>query len=140
MKTRLSSFSILFLALAAIAHGQEKTIQRVSPKPTVAIDGKSLFHEYCAVCHGADGKGAGPAAKALQLPPGDLTQISRKNEGKFPEDRILRVLKGEQPVTAHGSQDMPIWGKVFNNMSGSLSMGQTRIHALLQYVESLQAK
>jgi mono/diheme cytochrome c family protein len=139
MKKILSSFSILCLALAGIASGQDKTIQRVSPKPTVAIDGKSLFQEYCAVCHGVNGKGGGPAAKALQVAPGDLTQISRKNEGKFPEERIMRVLKGEEPVTAHGTQDMPIWGKVFTNM-GSLTMAQTRIHALLQYVEGIQTK
>ena len=139
MKKILSSFSILCLALAGIASGQDKTIQRVSPKPTVAIDGKSLFQEYCAVCHGVNGKGGGPAAKALQVAPGDLTQISRKNEGKFPEERIMRVLKGEEPVTAHGTQDMPIWGKVFSNM-GSLTMAQTRIHALLQYVEGIQTK
>lgn len=139
MKTILSSFSILSMMLAAVASGQDKTIQRVPPKSTVSIDGKSLFHEYCAVCHGADGKGGGPAAKALQVPPGDLTQISRKNEGKFPEERVMRVLKGEQPVTAHGSQDMPVWGRVFSNM-GSVTMAQTRVHALLQYVEGIQVK
>lgn len=139
MKTILSSFGILCLVLAGVASGQDKTIQRVSPKPTVAIDGKTLFHEYCAVCHGEGGKGGGPAAKALQVSPGDLTQISRKHEGKFPEERIMRVLKGEEPVTAHGNQDMPIWGRVFSNM-GSPTMAQTRVHALLQYVEGIQAK
>ncbi len=130
---------MIFLAAAGIANSQEKNIERVSPKPTVAIDGKSLFNEYCAVCHGVNGKGGGPAAKALQAAPADLTQISRKIGGKFPEERILRTLKGEESVAAHGSQDMPIWGKVFSNM-GNLSMGQMRIHALLQYVEALQAK
>jgi mono/diheme cytochrome c family protein len=130
---------MLCLALAGVASGQDKTIQRVSPKSTVSIDGKSLFREYCAVCHGVDGKGGGPAAKALQVPPGDLTQISRKNEGKFPEERIMSVLKGEAPVIAHGTQDMPVWGRVFSNM-GSVTMAQTRLHALLQYVEGIQVK
>ena len=139
MKRILSSVSFLCLVLAGVAGGQDKTIQRVPPKSTVSIDGKSLFHEYCAVCHGVDGKGGGPAAKALQVPPGDLTQISRKHEGKFPEERIMRVLKGEEPVTAHGTHDMPVWGRVFSNM-GSVTMAQTRVHALLQYVEGIQVK
>ena len=139
MKTILNSFGIFCLALAGIASGQDKTIQRVPAKSTVSIDGKSLFREYCAVCHGVDGKGGGPAAKALKVPPGDLTQISRKNEGKFPEERIMSVLRGEAPVTAHGSQDMPVWGRVFSNM-GSVTMAQTRVHALLQYVEGIQVK
>ena len=129
----------LIVCSGLLASAQETTIKRVAPKPTTAIDGKSLFLEYCAVCHGPNGKGGGPAANALKTSPGDLTQISHKAGGKFPEDRILRILKGDEPIAAHGSREMPIWGKVFGNM-GSLSAGQTRIHALLQYVEGLQAK
>jgi mono/diheme cytochrome c family protein len=141
MKKILGPFLILsVLSIAqATANAQEKTVKQVPPKPTASIDGKSLFHEYCAACHGPNGKGGGPAASALKVAPGDLTQISKKNEGKFPEARIMRVLTGDESVTAHGTQEMPIWGKVFNDMS-SVSMAQTRLHALLQYVEGLQAK
>ena len=138
MKKILGTVFIVLLMVVA-GHAQNTAVKQVPAKPTASIDGKSLFHEYCAVCHGADAKGGGPAAKALNAAPGDLTQVSRKNAGKFPEERILRILKGDEKVAAHGSQEMPIWGKVFNNM-GSLTMGQTRIHALLQYVEGLQAK
>lgn len=141
MKNILGPFLILSALLLAPASGnaQEKTVKRVPPKPTASIDGKSLFHEYCAACHGPNGKGDGPAVSALKIAPGDLTQISKKNEGKFPEARIMRILTGEEPVTAHGTQEMPVWGKVFNDMS-NVSMAQMRIHALLQYVEGLQAK
>jgi mono/diheme cytochrome c family protein len=125
--------------LSASANAQEKTIKTVPAKPTTAIDGKSLFQEYCAVCHGPNGKGGGPAASALKAAPGDLTQISRKNGGKFPEERLLRILKGEETLAAHGNQDMPIWGQVFNNM-GNLNMTQGRLNSLLQYIEGMQAK
>lgn len=127
----LSSFS---------ANAQEKTVKKVPARPTVAVDGKGLFNQYCAVCHGQDAKGAGPAADALKQSPSDLTQISRKNGGKFPEQKILGDLRGTSGVKAHGSQDMPIWGPIFNNMSPSLNQGQTRIYALLSYLEEIQSK
>jgi mono/diheme cytochrome c family protein len=141
MKTILGLFYMISALLVATAnvHAQEATIKRVPAKATAAIDGKTLFQEYCAVCHGTNAKGGGPAASALKTAPGDLTQIAARNQGKFPEERVMRILKGDEPLAAHGSQEMPIWGKVFGNM-GSLTMGQMRMHALLQYVEGLQAK
>ncbi len=35
--------------------------------------GAALYPQHCAVCHGADGRGDGPAAKSLAWPPADLT-------------------------------------------------------------------
>ena len=35
--------------------------------------GSALFPQNCASCHGADGKGDGPAAAGLPVPPADLT-------------------------------------------------------------------
>ena len=46
--------------------------------------GQKLYTQYCASCHGADGKGNGPEAAKLNPKPGDLTQIAKKNGGKFP--------------------------------------------------------
>jgi mono/diheme cytochrome c family protein len=130
---------MVILLAAGIANAQDKTIKRVPAKPTTSISGKSLFHEYCAVCHGDDGKGAGPAASALKQPPGDLTSFARNNSGKFPEERFLGLINGSEAVTAHGTQDMPIWGTIFSN-SGNLSLTQLRVHALLEFVEQMQAK
>ncbi|HEY2132136.1 MAG TPA: cytochrome c [Acetobacteraceae bacterium] len=36
-------------------------------------DGARLFAQNCASCHGADGRGDGPLAKRLDIPPADLT-------------------------------------------------------------------
>ena len=76
----------------------------------------------------------------MKSTPTDLTQISRKNGGKFPEDRIMKILKGEEGVTAHGSQDMPVWGRIFSNTSTDLTLSQARLHGLLQYITDMQAK
>jgi putative copper export protein/mono/diheme cytochrome c family protein len=35
--------------------------------------GAALFAANCAICHGTDGRGDGPAAKSLSVPPADLT-------------------------------------------------------------------
>jgi putative copper export protein/mono/diheme cytochrome c family protein len=35
--------------------------------------GAELYPEHCAACHGSDGRGDGPSAKSLPLPPADLT-------------------------------------------------------------------
>ena len=128
-----------FLLAFGFANAQEKTVKMVPARPTVAIDGKTLFHEYCAVCHGDDGKGGGPAASALKQSPGDLTQIAHKNGGKYPDTLILRIIQGEESVTAHGTQAMPMWGTIFNNM-GDPSVAQLRVHALESYIEKMQAK
>ena len=40
---------------------------------TAIVHGGSLFTSNCVACHGAQGRGDGPAAKSLPLPPADLT-------------------------------------------------------------------
>ncbi len=40
---------------------------------TSIVAGAALFPQHCAMCHGANGAGDGPAAKGLPVPPADLT-------------------------------------------------------------------
>jgi mono/diheme cytochrome c family protein len=40
---------------------------------TAIVQGEALFPSHCAACHGAEGRGDGPAAKGLPEPPADLT-------------------------------------------------------------------
>src|ERR1700690_780958 len=119
MKYRFRSvyLSTALLLAFSLASAQNKTVKQVPAKATTSIDGKHLFHEYCAVCHGDDGKGAGPAASALKQSPGDLTQIARKSGGRFPEERFMKIIQGSESVAAHGTQAMPMWGSIFDNMS-----------------------
>jgi mono/diheme cytochrome c family protein len=144
MKNYLRSIYLLLAVAMGLsclaAYAQEKAVKRVPARPTTAVGGKELFRQYCAVCHGEDAKGAGPAASALKISPTDLTQISRKNNGKFPEERVLANLKGESGVAAHGTQDMPVWGPIFTNMTPNLNESQNRIYALMNYMEEIQAK
>lgn len=133
--------ALLFLS-AALAMGQETTkkIKKVPITRTSPGSGEEMFNTYCAVCHGKDGKGDGPAASEFKIPPTDLTLLTRNNNGKFPEAYIAQVIQtGPQEAKAHGSKDMPVWGTLFRSIGDSPSVKQ-RIYNLSQYIESLQAK
>src|SRR5690606_4649488 len=51
---------------------------RLAPRtaPDVAR-GKALYAQHCAACHGADGKGDGPAAKGLEPAPSNFHDLDR---------------------------------------------------------------
>jgi len=144
MSTRKLTCILAFLfVFAAIAGAQEtqKTINPVPMKPTSAASGQEMYATYCAACHGKDGKGNGPAAEALKVPPTDLTILSKNNGGKFPAMKVSSTIRGEANLPAHGSKEMPVWGKLFMSIShGHASEVQQRVANLTSYIESLQAK
>jgi mono/diheme cytochrome c family protein len=147
MKKLMWVFAVLIVfAGAAAAQDQSQdqtktTIQHVTIKATSAASGKDMFTSYCAVCHGTDGKGGGPAASALKTPPADLTMLSKNNGGKFPALKVASTIRGTSDLPAHGSKDMPVWGPLFWSISnGHDSEVQQRVTNLTHYVESLQAK
>lgn len=100
--------------------------------------GAKLYMQYCASCHGNDGKGGGPVTASLKTPVPDLTTIA-KREGKFNGIRVREIIAGEIGTTAHGEKDMPVWGYIFRNKVGS-SFAYGNIYALMKYIESIQAK
>ena len=63
------------------------------------------------MCHGKEGKGDGPAAKALTKAPADLTKLAASNNGMFPDVKVRRYIEGLDDVAAHGTRDMPMWGR-----------------------------
>ena len=134
---------LILVGFASQARAQDKPkIERVPAKSTGIESGSTMFSTYCAVCHGPDAKGTGPAAAALKKQPANLTQLTKNNGGKFPAVKIAQMIDGEGMLPAHGSRDMPIWGRIFRSMetSASGSMTQLRIHRLSEYLESIQEK
>lgn len=131
----------VLLSLLCVSLAQQTKIEKTPVKPTSAASGQQMFKEYCAVCHGMDGKGNGPAASALKNPPPDLTLLSKNNGGKFPSDHVSSVLQFGSPVAAHGTSDMPVWGPLLKSMSKyDEAQAKQRIANLTRYVESLQQK
>ena len=140
-QTLILALVLVFGCFVAFAQDQAaKTIKKVNAQPTTTLNGADLFKEYCAVCHGSGAKGDGPAADALKKRPADLTQLSRKNGGSFPELHVMNYIKGQDVLAAHGSRDMPIWGQLFHSMNKDAGTTQLRVSNLTDYVKTLQAK
>jgi mono/diheme cytochrome c family protein len=103
--------------------------------------GAGLYRQYCAVCHGPHGEGDGPLTDVLRVKPTDLTKLGRKSPGKFPELRVMNIIRGDPDVPAHGNRQMPMWGRVFlDDSGGHPDIVQIRIYAVLKYIEEIQVK
>ena len=132
---------LLFLsATVAVAQEIKKTIKKESIAVTSAASGQEMFIAYCAVCHGKEGRGDGPAASEFKTPPTNLTLLSLNNNGKFPTAYVTQVIRtGPRDAKAHGSKDMPVWGTLFGSISDEETV-KLRIYNLSKYIETLQAK
>jgi mono/diheme cytochrome c family protein len=128
--------------LAAQTPAPQKDVPKVTAvdiRPILSIEGKDNFEAYCAVCHGSDAKGQGPAAPAMKAVVPDLTTIARRNSGKFDFSSVEYIIKGtgKTATPAHGVEAMPIWGDVFR--SEDSARAALRIKNLVNYVRSIQA-
>jgi mono/diheme cytochrome c family protein len=119
--------------------------QRSSEMP-VAADGRALFVENCAICHGEDAKGNGPLARQMQKAPKDLTLISLRHGDKFPRAKIMSIVDGyaRSDMTGPG---MPEFGALlegdpvpFDSGDGIQSPTPWKLVAILEYIESVQEK
>ena len=129
------------LLVATAGWAQEKTVKKVPIVQSNSTSGKQMFGDYCAPCHGLSGKGDGPAASALKTPPVDLTLLAKKNNGKFPMDHVMNVLRMGTSSASHGNSDMPVWGPLFRSLHPpATELVDQRILNLSRYIESLQAK
>jgi mono/diheme cytochrome c family protein len=74
------------------------------PTPQVLEKGKSLYQIYCAVCHGAAGKGDGPISTKIPPPP------SYKSDRllQFPPGRFFHVITmGANKMPSYAVQIVP---------------------------------
>ena len=81
--------------------------------------GNKVYQERCALCHGPEGKGDGPAAAGLNPKPRNHT------DGKYMNSRTDAQLLD---VIRHGKGGMPAWGGV---------LSEREIQAVLKHVRSL---
>lgn len=113
--------------------------------------GEQDFIAHCGACHGVDGKGGLEKFDDKVVKPGDLTHISRENDGVFPYVLVRRIIDGRHDqggrrTRAHMIGEMPVWGEVFASEKGSTASGRMhgeaiakmRILNLVDYLVSIQ--
>jgi mono/diheme cytochrome c family protein len=132
----LAFFSALLLTLAPSA----STAQ--GEKDTSSGSGKDLFLQYCASCHGPEAMGNGPAASALKDKPKNLTLIAASRGGTFPSAEILAFIDGRDVSAAHGSREMPVWGKRFGEAvqpgAGAEAVRHGTAMLIVDYLSTIQ--
>lgn len=111
----------------------------------VASDGRALFQQNCAVCHGADGKGDGPMARGMVRPPQNLTLIAVRNGDVFPRARVLSTIDGYARSDLSGP-GMPEFGALlsgdlipYDTGDGIQTPTPRKLVALVEYLETIQA-
>lgn len=112
--------------------------------------GRLEYEGNCASCHGVGGKGDGPMKASLLKAPSDLTTLSKRYGGAFPNQFVWEIIDGRtsKPIGAHGTREMPVWGSVFRAQAlrypGMAAQPEWyvrgRIVALLDYLARLQEK
>jgi mono/diheme cytochrome c family protein len=141
-KAALGPVMVFLIIAASAAHANRQSPENKNKEQPAEqaprMSGAYIYKWYCAACHGKSGKGDGPAASELKVPPPDLTTLAKRNKGKFPADYVSRVLTNGTK-SAHGAPGMPVWGPLFSelNTKGRVNV---QIKDVVQYLESMQGK
>jgi mono/diheme cytochrome c family protein len=77
--------------------------------------GKALYEEKCVICHGANGKGDGPAAAALSPPPKDFSRPEFWNR-----ENVVQIITNQ---VKNGTGSMP-----------AFSLSDNEIKAIIDYM------
>ncbi len=110
----------------------------------IAAAGQVIYSHYCASCHGVSGRGNGPVAEELQVPPPDLTRLSERYGLPLPRDQLAETIDGRRVVEAHGPRDMPVWGRIFfsdlqqDSPDDAEAARRQAIEALIDYLVTIQ--
>ncbi|HYQ85114.1 MAG TPA: c-type cytochrome [Rubrobacter sp.] len=116
---------------------------RQEPRQERIEGGRRAFATYCASCHGKEGRGDGPVAPDLKVKPTDLTLLSARHRGTFPQERAYQVIDGRLAVRGHGTAEMPVWGFTFQVLGSDRNQEdevRERILDLLTYLELIQQR
>ena len=132
------------LGIAGIALLAATASRAEEPDPMLARVGGEMYQQYCASCHGSGGEGNGPVAPALKEFPADLTKIAARRDGKFPEADIARWIDGRFDVVAHGTREMPVWGRKFaDHIAEGTETDEVvrgRVLTIVEYLKTIQKK
>ena len=143
--------SKLLVMGTALTLGSSLSMAQSTALPDQMQDAEALFQTYCAPCHGADARGEGPVAADLKTTPPSLREIAKRRGGEFDAQEIAAFIDGRNMPRAHGTPEMPVWGRLFGYVAqaeGTLSSDQialeketqARIALLVSYLANIQEK
>jgi len=129
---------ILGLPLLLVA---DRALAQADPNPA---SGEDLYRRYCSSCHGIDARGDGPVAAVLKAKPKDLTRIAERRRGVFPTAELVRIVDGRDVAIAHGTREMPVWGKRFGEALNPGTAAETvrrgTAQLIVDYLSTIQVK
>lgn len=134
-------------AVAAAVLGFASAALAADPPKAGWSFGKDQYMARCAPCHGANGKGGGPAAKQVGAPVPDITTYARRNGGTFPTELAWQKIDG-RPASFDVERHMPVWGRAFRHeaMANVLSTTNPETHvaaeifAIVEHLRTIQAR
>ena len=124
-----------------------RTVQEGSRSATtdsrwIGDAGRRVYAKHCESCHGFWADGRGYLAPMLVTPPADLTRIAERRNAVFPEREIAAIIDGRQGMPAHGSREMPIWGRRLGGFLSSAPENEVAVRGeillLTEYLRAVQ--
>lgn len=107
-----------------------------------SYSGADLYQRFCSACHGKEGHGDGSVAASFKTMVPDLTRITKRRGGTFPDEKVRMIISGRQTVPPHGSREMPVWGfEFYAQIAGkpdAFERTDTIIARLAEYLRSIQ--
>lgn len=132
--------AFLLAATATPALGEDER-PPLSEKLNKDHAGYGLYQQYCAVCHGVFADGNGLVVPVLTQKPTNLRRLSERYGTPLPKPKLVRTIDGSEPIIAHGSREMPVWGtRLYEDLPSRMPNSRERgaILTLLDYLESIQ--
>ncbi|MGD9843738.1 MAG: cytochrome c [Steroidobacteraceae bacterium] len=108
-----------------------------------SYSGEQLFQRFCAACHGSQAKGDGSVASSLTVQVPNLRQLTQRNRGEFPAEKIMKIIDGRTILNPHGSRLMPVWGDEFLRSEAGDPVAERETAAMIRkmvdYLRSIQS-
>lgn len=116
----------------------------VSSAAAQGENGRDIYQQYCAGCHGEIAIGDVPIKDNIVDGAPDLTIIARRYGGVFPLVDVVRQVDGRVMMRGHGDP-MPVFGPMLGGPSavvdtadGSPIITKAAVLAVADYLESVQ--
>jgi hypothetical protein len=142
MAVAVSVLTIISILPQYAGAGEPAEGKLVRMKDLALAEGKTEYIIHCQACHGDAGVGDGGMAKILVKQPTDLTQLAKRDNGRFPFWRTFNIIAGDVSVSGHEPFQMPQFWQRFQRQEvlPGYPPAHFRVLALTHYIESLQSQ